>query len=450
MSPNLVLIWWARVIMSAGRALAGIVTALYLADRGFTGFGLALVFMVVALSSAVLSTVIGMAADRVGRRPFLIVLPLVTAAAGLVFATVTWIPALVTMAALGSFGRGAGAGAGAIGPYQSAEGALVTDEVPSRWRNTIFGRLAFGSSLGALVGSLLASVAHRGSGGAAAVAVAYRPAFILVASFSLVAGIVALWIREDRHVPDRKGPGRRPVDAATVRSDGPPDGVSSTATSPEEPQKRRWWRLRDPIRWPRRSHALLIRLWATNTVNGLAVGMFGPFITYWLYRRFGAGPGAIGVLFAVINVATMPSTLSAAGLARRFGLIRALTTMRLVQAVLIVPMVLSPSFVMAGGFYLLRMIAQRAGLPLRQSYVLAMADPEERATVAALSNLPSQVAMGVSPLLSGYLLDEVSLSLPFELAGALQAVSAAMYWLFFRKSAPHEERREPVGTGPAP
>ena len=37
-------------------------------------------------------------------------------------------------------------------------------------------------------------------------------------------------------------------------------------------------------------------------------------------------------------------------------------------------------------------------------------------TVAALSNVPSQVVMGLSPLASGYLLDDVSLSFPFEVA----------------------------------
>jgi len=416
MDRNLRLVWSARLAMSIGRALAGVVTALYLADRGLSALDIALVFMVVALASALLSTLSGLLSDRVGRKPFLVVFPLLTAGAGLVFAFGRPLALLVVFAALGSFGRGAGAGAGAVGPYQAVESALATESVRAGRRNDVFGRLAFASSLGALAGGLLATLAHRHHGSLGSVIAAYQPAFLAVAACSLLAGLLALGIKE-------------PVTAA-------PNAAPVTATPKAAPGGRR----PGGLRWPRRSVPLLVRLWVTNTVNGVAVGMFGPFVSYWFAERYHVGPGEIGILFAVVNLATLPTTLEAAGLARRFGIIRAMTALRLVQAVLLIPMVLSPSFVLAGAIYLVRMAAQRAALPLRQSYVLAMAHPEERASVAALSNLPSQLAMGVSPLASGYLLEEVSLSLPFELAGVLQALNAGLYWMFFRKAAPEEER----------
>ncbi|MCK4176643.1 MFS transporter [Aciditerrimonas ferrireducens] len=418
MDRNLRLVWSARLVMSVGRALAGVVTALYLADRGLSAVGIALVFMVVALASALLSSLSGLLSDRVGRKPFLVVFPLLTAAAGLVFALARPLALLVVFAALGSFGRGAGAGAGAVGPYQAVESALATESVRAGRRNDVFGRLAFASSLGALAGGLLADLAHRHHGALGAVIAAYRPAFLAVAACSALAGLLALWIREPARTT---GGDDVPVPRGKERRGG--------------------------MRWPARSVPLLVRLWATNTVNGVAVGMFGPFVSYWFALRYHVGPGEIGALFAVVNLATLPTTLEAAGLARRFGIIRAMTALRLAQAVLLVPMVLSPSFLLAGAIYLVRMAAQRAALPLRQSYVLAMAHPEERASVAALSNLPSQLAMGVSPLASGYLLEEVSLSLPFELAGLLQALNAGLYWLFFRHAAPEEERARSARTG---
>jgi hypothetical protein len=67
--------------------------------------------------------------------------------------------------------------------------------------------------------------------------------------------------------------------------------------------------------------------------------------------------------------------------------------------------------------------------------------------VAALSNLPSQLAMAASPLLSGYLFDEVSLSVPFEVAAFLQFVNASTFWVFFRRAPPEEERSEPGDNG---
>lgn len=399
---TLTLVWSARVSMSAGRALAGIVVPLYLAALGFSGLELGELFVAVALASAVMSAVVGIASDRVGRKPFLILFPVLTCAAALVFATVHAVPVLFVAAAAGSFGRGSGAGAGAVGPYQPAESALVTEITPSRWRNSAFGRLQFGSSFGALAGSLLALLVGGDHPSPSEALPVFRTAFVAIAVVSLVAAVLALWMIEPARSERQAGARRR-------------------------------------SRLPVKSRSLLLHLAATNSVNGLAVGMLGPFVTYWLYRRFGAGPGEIGLLYAAVNAASMSSALSAAGLARRWGLVRTVAVVRALTALLIVPMVLAPTFVLAGLAYTVRMVVQRAGLPLRQSYVVAMADPEERSSVAALSNVPSQVLMGMSPLASGYLLDDVSLSLPFEIAGILQLVNAAMYWLFFRHLPPEEE-----------
>jgi MFS family permease len=412
MGRDLRIIFSARVLMSAARALAAVAAPVYLAEEGFSAIALGALFLTVALTSAVFSTTVGLLSDRTGRRVFMVTVPLLAAVAAVVFAVTRSTGVLVAAAAIGSFGRGSGAGSGTVGPYQPAESALTLEVVPSRRRNDAFGRLAFGSAAGALVGGLLAlSAPAPGLRGAAAFA-GYRPVFVAAAALAVGAGILALWLHE---------PARRP----------PADGA------------------RPRTRFPRRSLPLLVKLWATNSVNGLAVGMFAPFITYWLYRRYGVGAGEIGVLFAVINAASAASTLAAASVARRFGLVRTVATVRAVNAVLLVPMVLAPSFVLAGAVYLVRMTVQRVGLPLRQSYAVTMAHPEERASVAALSTVPSQVAMSASPVLSGWILDSVSLELPFEIAGALQFLNAALYWLFFRRLPPGEERVAMSGEGAA-
>jgi MFS family permease len=407
---NATVLMAARVPMSAARALASVVVPIYLALIGFSGLELGELFLLVGLVSAVLSSVSGTLSDRVGRRVFLVVMPLFAAVAAAVFALTRDVALLIGAAALGSFGRGAGAGAGAAGPYQPVESALLTQSTPARHRNAAFGRLAAASSVGALGGALLASLAGAAHPAGAVVLAAYRPAFAAAGGLALGAGLLGLAIRE----PPAAGPRRGP---------------------------------RHGLRFPYRSRSLLVRLWLTNTSNGLAVGMFGPFVSYWFFRRFGAGPAQLGFLYAVINVVTVLSGLAAASVARRLGLVRAIVVTRLAQAALLVPMALAPSFWAAGAIYLVRMTVQRVAMPLRQSFVLAAADPAELASVAALSNLPSQLTMAGAPVASGYLFDEVSLSLPFLLAGALQGLNALAYWVFFRSVVPEEERQAPV---PAP
>ncbi|MDE3206795.1 MAG: MFS transporter [Acidobacteriota bacterium] len=392
---NFGIILAARAAMSVGRALASVVTALYLADIGFSGLEIGALFVGVTIASALMATTIGLASDLIGRKVFLVVVPLMTAAAGLVFTGSRAAPALFVAAALGSFGRGSGAGAGNVGPYQPAEAAFVAESAPGRHRPAAFGRIAFASSAGALVGGLLAELVHTTSRMTPAQATAaYRPAFIAASACAVVAGVMALLLDE---------PPRR---------------------TPTGSQRRR-------IRWPARSWPALWRFWCTNSVNGLAVGLSGPFVSYWLYRRYGASPGAIGVLFAVVNVGSLASSLAAAPAGRHLGTVRAIAAVRLLGGALLLPMVLAPSFWLAGAIYLVRMVVQRVGMPLRQSFTQDMAHPEERSSVAALSNLPAQATMADSQALAGYLFDEISLASPFELAAIFQCANALLYvWLF--------------------
>lgn len=394
----------ARFAMSTARSIAGVVTALYLAAQGFSGLAIGVLFVCVTVASAVLSTTVGLLSDRVGRRPFLVVVPLLAAAAAAAYATSRVPVVLFVAAAVGSFGRGAGAGGGTVGPYQPAESALVAEVVPGGRRASAFGALTFASVGGALVGGLLATLAggHAHVRGAAAL-VAYRPAFVAAAALAAVAGLLALAIPRQ----------------AAGRPGGPRSSASATGG-------------RRRLRWPRRSWPALWRLSLTNAVNGAGVGLFGPFVSYWFSRRYGVGPAEVGLLFAVVNVASLASTLGAAWVGRRVGTVRAIVAVRLFSGLLLVPMALSPTFVVAGALFVVRMMAQRIGLPLRQSFSQDLADPDERASVAALSTLPSQVTMAGSQAFAGYLFDEVSLAAPMVLAAVFQSANAVLYATLFR------------------
>ena len=402
--------------MSASRALAAIVVPLYLAHVGYSGLRLGELFFSAALVSLVISTLTGFASDRIGRKPFLVAVPLLVTLAGGLFAVTTrnWI--LFAAASIGSIGRGAGAGAGQVGPYQPAESAYVTDSVEPRWRNDIFSRLSFASTFGALLGGLLAVALSPSHVTRLTAFSGYRSSFIAVAISATLSFVLALFIVESR--PNKHG---KQVEGT----------MHSKAN--ETPEKRSRF-------FPRKSKSVLLKLWVTNSVNGMAVGMFGPFVTYWLYKRFGADTATIGILYAVTNVTSLGSAVVASPLARRFKSVRTVSVVRLVQALLLVPLALAPTLWVAGTIYVVRMFAQRIGMPLRQSFVLALADPDERSRVAALSNLPAQGAVAASPLLAGYLFDEVSLSLPFVLGGILQFINSVMYYWFFKDVQPVDEQ----------
>jgi predicted MFS family arabinose efflux permease len=194
---------------------------------------------------------------------------------------------------------------------------------------------------------------------------------------------------------------------------------------------------------------LVYRLWLTNGLNGAAIGLFGPFITYWFYRRYGVSAAEIGLLFAVINATSLISNLTITSISRKLGLVRTTTLLRIIVSLLLIPMVLAPTFLIAGAIYLVRMFGQRMALPLRQSYVMGMADPEERSRVAALSNLPAQALSAVTPALAGELFAVVDLAAPFLLSSVLQLANALTFYGFFRNATPAEERQAQAVKSPA-
>jgi MFS family permease len=406
MSRDVALLLGARVAMSATRASTSIIVPLYLAELGYSGVDLGVLFLVVALSAAVQSVVIGVLADRFGRKLFVVAVPLVTAASAVAFVATTATALIFVTAALGSFGRGMGAGGGSIGPYQSAEQALVSSLVPAERRTSVFGALASASAAGGLAGSLLALLPQAGLGLGLTTAGADRFALLMVAAFALLAGLLAIPVHQ---------PPRAPV------------------------PRRRLFAI------PTRSRGLLYRLWATNVVNGIGVGLFGPFLTYWFYVRFGVGTTELGLMFAAINAVTIGTNLAAGRIARTGGLVRSVVWLRLAQGLLLVPMALAPTLPLAGAVYLVRIIVQRLGMSMRQSFVMGAADPEERAAVASMGQIPGQAAGALVPPVTGYLMDEVSLAVPFVVAAGFQVAYAALFHLFFARHALPEERERVLG-----
>jgi MFS family permease len=102
MTRDMLLLLLARICMSTTRAMAGIVVPIYLAVIGFQGVMLGLLFTVTALTSALLTGLIGLLADRFGRKPFLVVIPWLAAGASVAFAFSRTTGVLFVCAALGS------------------------------------------------------------------------------------------------------------------------------------------------------------------------------------------------------------------------------------------------------------------------------------------------------------------------------------------------------------
>jgi MFS family permease len=394
LSPTARLLIACRAARSLGQGALVVDFALYLHALGWTAFEMGLVYTAGLLSGAGLTLLSGPLSDRLGRKPFLIAYSLaqmLAALAALWSGRAEW---LLPAAVAGAFGRGAN---GAAGPFGPVEQAWLSSDLPPADFGAVYSFNAAVGYTGMAAGAFLAGLPalwQRWLPGA----LAYRPLFLLVLAGALVP--LALLVRmEDRRGPLVAGTGRRP---AAERPD------------------------------PRGERGLLLKLMSINVLNGLAIGMIGPFMAYWFRLRFGEGPGAIAPVIAAGFLLATLSALWTGWLSRRLGTVRSVVVMRLAGLVLLILLPLAPSYPLAALCYVLRAACNRGTSGARQAVGLSLVGPGRRGLAASLNSASMQVPRSLGPVLGGLLLDADLLALPLLLAAALQAAYLVFYGVTFR------------------
>jgi MFS family permease len=425
LSRDLLCLFAARALRSFALGYLGIILPIYISDLGYDAVHLGVLFSISGLTAAILAFSVGVLADRFGRKPFIILIALMMATGSIVLSFTHNFVVMVAAAALGTIGIPGGVGGGGWGPYYPAAQSLVAEQAHHQHRTTIFGVLSF---IGALAGSLgaLATSVPRTLNAAAGISLltGFRLLFLLTAVVAILMAVVVIPVREIRYgrIPgSTPAPGpetRRPVMAANL-------------------SLHKW------IRLSANSWRLVRRFMVTNATNGLAQGMMGPFVVYWFYKRFGAGAADLGRLFFIINLCAALPYLVIGQIVRRFGAVVTITVSRAISAIMLVALVLVPTYSIARILYVLRVLFAVSAIPVRQSFLMGVIEPAERSSAAGFANAPSQVSQSLSAYSAGVLIHYVALSMPLVLAGFFQGLNAVLYYSFFRNVRPPEELGTP-------
>ncbi len=377
---------------------------LYLAARHWSAPEIGLLLMAGGLFGTLLSLLVGVTSDRVGRRSFLLIyeVGLVLGTAAVVLAPSTWVVA--TVAALFGFGRGAN---GSSGPFAPAEQAWLAQVLPSDRRGTVFSLNAALQFSGMGVGSLLAALlpyATPGVHGAAA----YLPLFILNL---LVAGVnlAQIWLLKE-----------------TPPGESDEEDVAPGGAAAERAVRRR------------ENRALASLVWV-NMINSLGGGLIAPLLPYWFSLRFGAGPESIGPVYALTFFLTGASSLVIGRISERVGLIRSTVVPRAFGVVLLVCIPFMPTFAAAAVLYVLRSILNRGSVGARQAFGVGLVRDRRRGLASSLNSISWSLPSSIGPAIGGLLIGAGSLVWPFLLASALQLGYVV---LFPRVMGRYEARKE--------
>jgi MFS family permease len=130
----------------------------------------------------------------------------------------------------------------------------------------------------------------------------------------------------------------------------------------------------------------------------------------------------------------------ASRLAARFGLVRTMVFTHLPSNVLLILVPLMPTLPLAISVLLLRFSISQMDVPTRQSYVMAVVQPQERSAAAGITGVARTTGAAIAPLLTGLMFAHPSLmNLPFFVAGILKIIYDVLLYRQFIAVHPPEE-----------
>jgi predicted MFS family arabinose efflux permease len=109
--------------------------------------------------------------------------------------------------------------------------------------------------------------------------------------------------------------------------------------------------------------------------------------------------------------------------------------------ILLILVAFAPTLQLATILYLIRMSLSQMDVPTRQSYIVAIVREEERTAASGLTNVSRNIALAVSPSLTGYIIQSFqSLAAPFVLGGILKIIYDLTLYFNFRNIKSKDEQ----------
>ena len=398
------LLFATRIVRLFAYGFLSVVLVLYLAQVGLSEAQIGLLLTLTLIGDTLISLWITTRADHLGRRRMLLVGAGLMLFAGLLFALTGNFLLLVLAATVGVISPSGGE----VGPFLAIEQAALAQTVSGHQRTGIFAWYnlvgSFATALGALAGGGTVQLLE---GAAVAPVVSYRAVVIGYALLGLLLGGMFLQLSP---------------------------AVEALPVLVGTPSNKGWFGLQ-------RSQAIVFQLSALFALDSFG-GTFvvQSMMAYWFYLRFGVEPALLGTIFFAANLLAGISALSAAAVARKIGLINTMVFTHIPSNILLMLVPLMPTLPLAITMLLLRFCISQMDVPTRQSYIMAVVEPEERSAAAGVTGIARTLGAALAPSLTGLLIGlPGGLNAPFFIAGTLKIIYDLILYRMFNRVKPPEE-----------
>jgi len=397
------LLFTTRIVRIFAYGLVSVTLALYLHALGFGERIVGLLFSLALFGDIVISLWITTSADRIGRRRMLVLGAGLIILAGSVLSSTSSLALIAVAAVIGVVSPNGSE----IGPFISIEQSALAQIVGDSRRTRVFAWYNLAGSFAAALGALAGGALVQGLRGVGYGELAsYRAVLYLYAGIGAV--LALLFTRLSPAV------------------EAPPRVVVTTMAS------------RFGLHRSRRTVFKLSGLFALDAFGGGFV--IQGLLAYWFHLRFAVEPATLGGIFFGANLLAGISALLAERIAARIGLIRTMVFTHIPSNLLLMLVPLMPNLAAAVGLLFVRYSISQMDVPTRQSYTMAVVDPDERSAASGVTTIARSVGALLSPTISGALLAVPALmSAPFFFAGGLKIVYDLLLYRAFKEHRPPEE-----------
>ena len=387
----------ARAVRGFADGFVSVYLAEYLRLLGLSAFEVGAVVTATLLGSAALTLAVGLVAHRLSPRLVLLGASLLMQATGIGFAVSHDFWPLLVVAFAGTLNPSSGD----VSVFLPTEQAVLTSEVAAVERTDLFARYTLGGTLLGAFGALASGLPELAATHLGWPLVdAFRAGFALYGAVAILIGVLYLGLTRTR-APQADGTGGAPL---------------------------------------RRARAVVLRLAALFALDSFGGGFaVDAMLALWLFLRFELPLQTAGTIFFAARILSAFSQLVSPRLAARIGLIETMVFTHIPANLFLILAALMPTAPLAVACLLARMALSQMDVPARQSYVMAIVPPEERAAAASVTNVPRSLGTALAPLLAGLMLQHSTFGWPLIVGGTLKLAYDLLLLFLFRRLRPAEE-----------
>ena len=389
-----------KAVRSLAYGISGTMLAIYLKTIGVHELAIGILLTAALLSSVVFNIVTVRYSSRVGRKRMLIAFSLLMLLSGLIFLLSRSYPVLLFSSVIGQVS----VTGSDTGPFLTMEQSMLPGTCPENRRTMSFSVYSAAGSLFTAAGALLvgsSSLLQTAYHLSVSVSLQY-----LFAIYSFMA--LMLLLLYSVISPDVASPLGEKTDSHRL----------STGS--------------------RKTVSKLSGLFMLDSFGGGFV--IQSLVAFWFFERFHVPIADISAIFFAANVLSALSFFVAVKFADRIGLIRTMVFTHIPSNLLLMLIPLAPTLPLALSFYLARMSLSQMDVPTRQSYIVSVVEPGERTAATGYTNTARSISQSTAPSAAGYIIQTVSMSAPFFIAGTLKTAYDLLLYRSFRHIRPPSEQ----------